>query len=510
MAHVMDACYFVGLRMAKTVSNCQDGYCSNISFSTATGLFQLSCMDSPGLRPVTCQEAEETRQAVYASIPGVDQPLLKRPRRGVSRLPDILLNYFDDIRLDIHSALRKLIFMDAPIQFHVAEIMAQSDQALLRMSGDDVFWQTYSTVVATAPEITELWRLWNLLLEKSLNSPNSYDIQTGLTAPFVHFLYDMGSVLGDIGLLPEQADLLVKVAGRYDPVHRQPYTREYRRALHAEMPAVARAIIIDELVARKRTELGPLFNIILNLKHSSDRDASEWILRHKIIKGMCPKLTSIVVSPIRADTVPFFTKACLSLIELCRDSLPSDRLIAASTQLGLQGFSRIERLPFDHPAHVDFFDASLTWMRGLNSSLVPNPRDFASDALAVFVGTHRPVRDCGVVSEFATPSNFASRDEFEKVMIAFGRAIGLAIAYKGLIYPAVRLGLFQFTAIRSKVSFELLKGVVSLTGAERSSPVIEEDAIMRKVYMPVFFIRRGIQDVLGPMGIDALNEAEWI
>jgi hypothetical protein len=37
----------------------------------------------------------------------------------------------------------------------------------------------------------------------------------------------------------------------------------------------------------------------------------------------------------------------------------------------------------------------------------------------------------------------------------------------------------------------------------------QENAVVRKIFKPIFFIGRGIQDVLGPMGLDVLTEPEW-
>ena len=149
-------------------------------------------------------------------------------------------------------------------------------------------------------------------------------------------------------------------------------------------------------------------------------------------------------------------------------------------------------------------------MRGLRTVIIPDPNYFVGTALALFLGKHRPVRDKGDMHEFATSSNFGSNDQFEKVMRAFSRALGLAIAYHGLIYPAVRLKFVLVRGLRTHVSTETLAKELDLTEVERNNLMIREDSILRKVYMPVFYIRKGIREVLAAMGIDALTEAEWL
>lgn len=56
------------------------------------------------------------------------------------------------------------------------------------------------------------------------------------------------------------------------------------------------------------------------------------------------------------------------------------------------------------------------------------------------------------------------------------------------------------------VDFDFL---VSDEAVKRINPAAIEQEVVINVYEPLFFIRRGIQDVLGPLGLNTFSGEEW-
>jgi len=60
-------------------------------------------------------------------------------------------------------------------------------------------------------------------------------------------------------------------------------------------------------------------------------------------------------------------------------------------------------------------------------------------------------------------------------------------------------------AIQTKVAPETFVTGMLVSPLDRD----QENAVLRKIFKPIFFIGRGIQDMLGPIVLDVLTEPEW-
>ena len=341
-----------------------------------------------------------------------------------------------------------------------------------------------------------------MLIETSITSPASYDIQTGLTAPFFPFMYVVGSVTGKPGLSVEEACGILLVTCGFKASHRASFPAELYRPLSLGVPPVKAAIVLNKIKRRDFSVFSEFIRIIYHSKPPSQGDASDRIIAHQLSKTVCWQLVELVSIRVESGLVPRFVKAGVSMIAICKKHLPTDKLIEASRRLALLTKRETGLLPSRNPAALDFTDASLPWNRGIDPGFVTNPRKYAEIALSEFVASNDALLLSGGLHVFPTVSDFDSRARFESVMTGLGRAIGLVVRYGGSLFPFIRLHFELFDAIVDNLLPEYLINGLYVPKVERKTEQLMKNSILRRVYEPVFFIRQGMKDVLGPSGVD--------
>jgi hypothetical protein len=267
------------------------------------------------------------------------------------------------------------------------------------------------------------------------------------------------------------------------------------------------AAVIDSVKSGQITRIVDFLYIVMQAKTDDVHEASDAILMSKLRDAICPKLQDLVTLRIQGMITDLFVKAGLTMIDICKGHLASDFLRLASLRLGLLFQEPGDPLLYADPADVDFLDNTQHWIRGLDDDLVDDHQEFVEIAFQRFIENSGAVKLRDGYHEFATPADFESRILFENTMTGLGRALGLVIGYMARIRPTLRLRPGLDDALLKPVDEETIAAQLDLTRAERANPKLKSLAVMRKVYDPIFYVRRGIRETIGPMGVYALGEA---
>ena len=489
-AATSDSCTFVGFRVAKWFSKCVDGFCRGLSIDRSTGKLGRPTSSDPSLVNVSCAEASAIGTSIYENMRTAEEPQGKRLRI------DLKSKILNEIRTAIIPAIRDQLYMDKPCS--VGEVMGDVDQHILKLSAEEGSWASVSQELIASPEMAELRNVLKLLVHKSLTSPAHYDFETGIAAPFYHFMYDLMSVLDLDVLSIAEAHAIRRSVNFYKPIHRQQYTGE--TVLITELPprlVIARSI--DDLLREERKDIFIWVRMILNFDRSSfeGSDAATQILNLKIRTAVCRKLVFISRLRFSGGMGLLLTKALVTAIQMCPNTKLKNRLIASKRVVYEEGMEYL-------PLNMDFYDDSLPWLRGLDSR-IPNRMEITERALRDFLSAHAVVKE----GNFATIADFDSRETFERAMRSFGRAIGLSVVV-GLNYKQiVRLPASLTSALVSKGDREGLVNDLQLTAAEKGIDSLVDAILATRVYEPIFFIRQGMENIFGPAGYRIFSADEW-
>ena len=462
-AAIFDPCYFVGFRIAKAYSTCVESLCSNLLFDEATGRIMISSggQTSEGLHPVSYSQAKQIRARIFSSSLDGER---KRKRQ------DMVDPTLQDIRTEINPSIRALLYMDQPCA--VKEAMARVDSNILKMSFESESWGSNRRALLSSPEMTELAHLLKLLIHKSITSPASYDMATGITAPFLHFMYDLLSLLPLEVMDARERAVIYKVVVRFSPFHREPYIGEF--PVHSRMPFVDIARTIDDLADPRRAwKMGNVMDIIFDYNRLSFEDslAARLILQHETRRVVCDQLVGFSRIEIPTYATPLFVKTIVSAIDLCKAKLPLVHRLEASLNVAEKRGTAFL------PSSVDFDDSSLPWIMGFYPAVHISPASRAEAAVREYMTS---------MIHLQAFSEFDSREELERAMTSFGRALGLVVRYN-------RGRLAEILDIPPVIFREL-----------------SDKPLVRQTPEAIFFIHRGMQDVLGPAGIHIFTSDEWM
>ena len=120
-----------------------------------------------------------------------------------------------------------------------------------------------------------------------------------------------------------------------------------------------------------------------------------------------------------------------------------------------------------------------------------------------------PVQNHGGLHEFSTVNAFESQTEFRSTMRGFGRSLGLAFRHRCPLSPTLFLIHHLMGAIHSLPPADFPIYTPFLLKRETRSEATIHQALEQRVFEPVFFIRLGLKDVLGPVGPQIFLKPEW-
>ena len=367
--------------------------------------------------------------------------------------------------------------------------LARVDSNILNMSYESESWATNRPALVSSPEMAELKHFLKLLIVKTITSPASYDVATGITAPFLHFTLDLQSLL-ELDLLGDkEAAVVGAVVLRHGPSHREQYIGESAMAPERNLVDLARAI---DKVAKvtSREDLRVLNDLILeNIRPAvMETTAARQILKRKIQSVICRVLIPLAQRG-RGGGYLMFLKLFVSCIDLCRGATTQVSLAHASKLVVADG-----RNGFLLPEKLNFYDESLPWTEGFAPTVMPDSAKYSETALTEFLVASSALKRVNSYNEFATMDDFESREKFERALTALGRGIGLACRYNGKVKEILNLQESLFKLF-TEGDLNRLAEDLNLTDQRTA------EALLRRVFEPVFFIQRGMEDVLGPARI---------
>ena len=494
-AATSDPCTFIGFRVAKWFSKCVDGFCTGLSIDRSTGKLDRPTSSDPSLVNVSCAEASAIRMSIYGNMRTSDEPQRKHLRI------DLKAKILNEIGTAIIPAIRDQLYMDKPCS--VREVMAEVDEYILKLSSDEDSWASVSQELIGSPEMAELRNVLKLLVHKSLTSPAHYDFETGIAAPFYHFMYDLMSVL-DLDVLSfDEAYAIRRSVNFYKPIHREQYTGEAVSTTELPPPLVFAKMIDALLKEEERKDIFFWLGMILKFDRRSfeGSDAATQILNRKIRTVVCQKLVFISRLRFPGGMALFLKKAVVSAIQMCPNTQLKDRLIASKRIVYEGGLGYL-------PSSIEFYDDSLPWIRGLDTR-IPNHTAMIERAMRDFLSAHAVVKQVNFCNEFATISDFDSREDFEHAMRSLGRAIALSVVVGFNYKRIVSLPASLTSALVSKGDRERLVNDLQLTASEKENDSLVDAILATRVYEPIFFIRQGMENIFGPAGFRIFRSDEW-
>ena len=510
-----DPCRFVGARFAKVASSCNAaGICTNFR------LFEKMYQPVSDIgAPVLCSEAMEVMESVLANFKSLE-PFNKRPRQEVTP-SDAAVDILTKLRSVIIPEFRKMIFTETPAPSSVIDVMREIDTSLLTLFSQGLV----APHIAESWEISEIKYCMLLLHLKTDSAPFSFDVASNKTACFGHFVLDLISV-GCVrsGIF----NLASRFALAHNPVHhRLPYPREIERVFSCNWindPDVVVRFAGD--IERGGTLMSTLSIPVrvvnelaefITVKWLDDVSARVLLLFTRIRFGLCKRLAPIFLSSPQVYSRE--RRSVLTLIHFCRDQIESRDLLNMSLLLGpadghasaSSDSSDWDRTNADLVTNM-LHDAKTKWIQGNSGVSMPWACSTVLTILVDYIERFKPLQDRGRYSEFSTVENFDSRTEFRSTMRGFGRALGLAFRHSCPIGPFLNLIPELFEAIHTlpEPDFPFYTQQFLSPIELRSDVAARYQALEKRVFEPIFFIRWGFQDVVGPVGPLIYSKSEWL
>ena len=494
-ASVGDACWFVAARFTGALdSNCEpNGKCSNIYWNGSTGRFVLTprAWSPDDLRDVSCQEAEEAREALYSPFRGDERVRASAEPYGLAEIRDVIIPGF-----------KLMLFSEIPIEAEVLSAMERVDMAFVELTANDLSWNNQKENYLKSEELTELWKLFELLVQRLMISSHRYDLEQKLPIPFVEFMMKMISLLGVYGRGEERLHRPERFA-----LLAAKFLESNGPGLNYANNAVKMAKVLTRLIQGVQLSLpemlfSPSFvSSLYPQTGSGGMSATQAMLRHQIRDGVCHRIQQI----IRAQTDKMnFQRLGITLIELCLLDTPSHYLIRASVELRNPPSRQLPSVYNTEDIYESLVSGDLFKLELLTCST-------ADEVFGYLVKkTNTLVHSKGGL-DFKPQSEFSSRDEFEVSMRVLGRALGMTLRYcSSIAPPTVDLRKAVALSIYGPVSAseQVMRATLS-RGERQYSRSAQRDLIQVRYFEPAFFVRIGIADIIGPAGVSVFLPHFW-
>ena len=520
-----EACWFVGIRFAKTSSDCSNDMCTNIVFAVdKSGIVGNLEGDIYEGSPISCSTAAELL-SLFESESGdvVNDSNLTGLRLFMreSILPRIKIIAFGsfDALPDLKEVLKY-----AYGQFVTSLIIwdGRSNVSLRRMK------------FVAAPELMQLNALTQIIMNKWQLSPVRMDEQMTASIQAVHFFFDLMSVLGPSFTSQSVFDrrFASSLLRSFPPIYRQLHPMEakstglcFGRPLDA-VDAVRLAAGIERLatlIPRGQTvepettsisrDLGDLFRFLFGLPHQDETPpAVIAILLAQLQWDICSQLDYFI---LQLDSVSsdLTLKLSLLLADVCRGKVSVRRLTIVSNHFhffapGDQTKEGVDVSGLDlRKLSFMLEDDHLPWRFGF-----VNAHDNAWLALHLLakymdMSSAETFKIEGVTF-FKPSSEYRYRAQFEKDVRIVGRALGLCLKYQ-IVTNAVQFPPDFVRAIYGNTTMVDQGSILPLL-APFAGTRTETEILIDYIAEPAWYVSVGIRDIIGPMGPHIYSESEWL
>ena len=514
-----DPCTFVGFRFAKTISHCLEGMCTG--FELIQGVFvpeSFTPSDSRlGRSNVSCDQAQVSMNRIFAPTTERAIPDEEIPWSVAAGLPADLKTALFLISTEIVPAMNRMYLSRQTATDALLGHMATIETIFAKYFQDTSRWTLVEPLIETTLEFNELLQKLNLMAEWSRFVPYSIDIFSGLTAPFIHFGFDLVALVGQSDNDQDQSELdALSIAASCNPV-------TYRAAYPQELKLNCRATFVNDAqasldIARDMVKLSQdphdevavvsLSRLVsyLPFHPPPSESAVMRMLRHQLQRDICPQLSKIF------DGSSFWSenvKVAVSLIHHCsRRSIGYQQGIEAS--LSLPSVSPRPDL-LTRPCPLSLSEAlvneNFTWIEGFADEALESISGIVTDMTTRFITVNEPFIKRGDVSTFKPRKMFASSKQFEVVNRGLGRILGLCVRYT--LPCGTRMGIPHglLNAIVTNEGFASILMEIQVPQTRFRSFRDIGDFIRENVQEPAFYISLGIRDVIGPAGIYAIDSS---
>jgi hypothetical protein len=276
------------------------------------------------------------------------------------------------------------------------------------------------------------------------------------------------------------------------------------------------AALIETLSMRRSDMNLSIANLVYffeNLEFNRARHgaATEITIAH-IRSSICPEIESVISYMPRG---PKWVSVASSLIALC-SGVVSISSLARANQYLLRYIENENPTDRDWLLDVDdteVLQAAEALLRGGMDWVLPSFDSSIRDKSSFFVNILNvldPFVDAGEIVRLRIASEFESTEKFQNTMLAFGRLCGIYILNGLKVGPLLRLPVEYYALIHTYSSVEK-DTIIELL---RSNDVIEgledvEEVVFEFVTEPIFFIRLGMKELLGPAGVEMFTPLEW-
>ena len=479
-------------------------------------------------RRLSCDEAYSIQNVVLGAASTHQN---NRPRRTRCSASGVLVEF----RASILPSLRRLIFTSSWLDTVSIESMTEVHNLLFQTATAPNKWESLRSKIIGSPEFSELTYLFSALAKLTGSTPASFDVHNPRTAQAVHFMFDIGAFLGwgfATALIEREIGPLTEVILYNAVTYRSAMGLEFRRGfvLPEEEAILSSPMVLAETItdcARivtmtseqfqvsnmeelRRSFLRFLFALSdIKLAEAGPRTAEEALLRHLLRTEMCPKVESMLSGIDLGDR---WRKTLLGLIEFCVDSAPTASLIRANYRLlkiPVEWPSSLNLTPLEmDDAVLALKEPNFDWIRGFNQA-IPEKRAFASLLLKRFVHTNTPFIDGGQMQRFRTVRDFPSQEDFVNTMVGFGRAIALVVRHGLHLSDVLYMRQALVAAIYGEVQpDDQLAHLIGLTAQRVPISQKTVDTLIRIIQEPAFFVKLGVRDVMGPLGLTLFAKSQ--
>ena len=503
----LDPCWFVGFRFGKIQSNCENEICSQIIRKPGSRKVFPASREIRG-DPIRCVEAAEMME-MYFNMRGLSVDA----DRSLSMAESILeiRDAVDALSHAVVPAVRRMLFSMKPIDARILQIMQSIDETFLRHFTRSDSRDMLRSSIATSEGFRELQRFWAEVVKWSAYAPHAFDVETGLTAPFLHFNLDLISIMeGRVEIRPVEFRIYFLVVG---------FTHVgYRREFAAfEVSPIQRSNLRDPITVLKMAEAilriavdptdteATLYVALLIGRVTPYRgpSATELMLQRQFSIQVCPRLAHIFT--LGHEFWRRNIKDAVSAIAYCRRSTPERGLKEASFSLiERKGGHDLLRNPILDALVNEVENSDFPWSDGFDPS-VDGPDTIAFNIMKAYIARSTPFMSFGDMQLFRGSSSYESRTAFENAMRGLGKTIGLCIRYNGPCKELSPLPDAIVKAIFENYSPAYFTQALKLHKRSFGNSLSIEHNIEMFIYEPIFFMRIGIRHSLGPGGIYATN-----
>lgn len=488
----LDPCWFAGWRFARTESRCESLICQGLARMVADGAIRpTAAARKEQHRDLTCEEAAQISEDFIGRFPEHDT-------MSSSDRDQMINDILRVLETTVVTDGRRMLFgAPAALMPETIEVMSWIDFHLMRVLREvtDDDWQGITNRLRSSKEYDNLRILALQINDWSSNAPFSLDIIPGNFGSFSNFLFDLVSLIenpqtwvsrmGSINILAEYG--LIE--------HRSPHWTEYRRRLvlfHEQSTdlQIKFAEMLDNFDYLDSPSIAWVVQVIATIDNrpSHKLSAAEAVIRRQLGTRVCGKLVKMM--PQLMSIWKGFKKL-VTLLDVCRRSVSERDIVTANRELMRLSDARVAELVSE--ALPGFESEPLSNIQGLEDS---ERQRLMVNAIEHCLRIQDPLEN----GLFKQREKFESTCKFEKSMRMFGRCIGFSVLYAGKVNKVLRMRRSLAMTLYKKLEEEDLLAELGLVHKYQLTSV---------VYEPVHFIRIGIQDIVGPLGVQAFSEFRW-